>query len=150
MISKELEIPFYAKASIFLVGLFVFLTILYITQDIIIPIVFAIIIAIVLHPVVNFFIKKRIPKVIAILITITLTFYPNPFNSKLTIIMHTNIQNENNEFIIFNSSGDIILHSLLNEQISIFDTSNFSSDIYLYQVIQNKNIIQSGKLISKK
>ena len=74
MISKELEIPFYAKASIFLVGLFVFLTILYITQDIIIPIVFAIIIAIVLHPVVNFFIKKRIPKVIAILITITLTF----------------------------------------------------------------------------
>ena len=78
------------------------------------------------------------------------TIYPNPFNSKLTIIMHTNIQNENNEFIIFNSSGDIILHSLLNEQISIFDTSNFSSDIYVYQVIQNKNIIQSGKLISKK
>lgn len=78
------------------------------------------------------------------------TIYPNPFNSKLTIIMHNTMQNENNEFTIFNSLGEIILQSMLYKQISVFDTSNFLSDIYVYQITQNKYLIQSGTLISKK
>jgi len=66
------NIPFYAKVSIFIVGLFVFLYMLYIAQSIIIPLVFAIIIAIVLHPVVNFFTHKKINRLIAIIITLML------------------------------------------------------------------------------
>jgi predicted PurR-regulated permease PerM len=73
-IDKQLKLPFYAKATIFLVGLFVLLTILYIAQGIIVPLVFAIIIAIVLHPVVIFFLQIKINRVVAIIITLLLTF----------------------------------------------------------------------------
>ena len=74
MTDKELQLPFYAKASIFLIGLVAFLAILYIAQGIIVPIVFAIIIAILLHPVVNFLVRKKINRVVAILIALFLTF----------------------------------------------------------------------------
>lgn len=71
---KELKLPFYAKATIFLIGLFALLTMLYIAQGIIVPFVFAIIIAIVLHPVVNFFVRRKINRVLAIAITLFLSF----------------------------------------------------------------------------
>ena len=70
---KELKLPFYLKVTIFLVGLFTLVTILYIAQGIIVPLVFATIIAILLHPVVNFFVRFRLNRVIAILITLCLT-----------------------------------------------------------------------------
>jgi len=54
-------------------GTLALLTISYIARDIIVPLIFAIIIAIVLHPVVNFFIRKRINRIIAICITLVLT-----------------------------------------------------------------------------
>jgi predicted PurR-regulated permease PerM len=71
---EELKLPYYAKVTIFLVGLIALLAILYIAKSIIIPIVFAIIIAIVLHPVVNFFVRIKINRVLAIVITMLLTF----------------------------------------------------------------------------
>jgi predicted PurR-regulated permease PerM len=74
VIIEELKFPFYARATIFIIGLFALVTILYIAQAIILPLIFAIIIAIVLHPVVNFFVRIRINRVIAIIITLCLTF----------------------------------------------------------------------------
>ena len=74
MIDNELKLPFYAKTTIFLVGLFALFTILFIAQTIIIPIVFAIIIAIVLHPVVNFFVRIKINRIIAISLALFLTY----------------------------------------------------------------------------
>jgi Predicted permease len=71
---EELKQPFYTKVTILLVGLIAFLAIMYIAKSIIIPIVFAIIIAIVLHPVVNFFVRLKINRVLAIIITMFLTF----------------------------------------------------------------------------
>ena len=47
---------------------------LYIAKSIIVPLVFATIIAIVLHPVVNFFVRIKINRVVAIVITLFLTF----------------------------------------------------------------------------
>ena len=55
VINKELQLPFYAKASIFFIGLVAFVAILYIAQGIIVPLVFSIIVAILLHPTVNFY-----------------------------------------------------------------------------------------------
>ena len=72
-LTKELQLPFYAKASIFLIGLIALVAILYIAQDIIVPIVFAIIFAIVLHPVVNFFVQLKINRVIAIILSLVIT-----------------------------------------------------------------------------
>ncbi|MDD4993904.1 MAG: AI-2E family transporter [Paludibacter sp.] len=66
-------LPFYTKAGIFFVGLSALLAILYIAQGIIIPLVFSFIIAILLHPVVNFFVRLKINRVVAIIITMLLT-----------------------------------------------------------------------------
>lgn len=74
MINEKFTLPFYAKATIFLVGAFTFLTILYIAQSILIPLAFAIIISILLHPVVHFFVKRKINRLVAIIITIFLAF----------------------------------------------------------------------------
>ncbi len=75
MTDEELKLPFYAKATIFFIGFFALFTMLYIAKSIIIPVVFAIIIAIVLHPVVNFFVRIRINRVVAIVITSFLIFF---------------------------------------------------------------------------
>ena len=74
MINKDIKLPFYAKVSIFIIGLFTLFAILYIAQGIIIPLVFALIISIVLHPVVNFFVRIKINRIVAIIITLLLTF----------------------------------------------------------------------------
>jgi predicted PurR-regulated permease PerM len=73
MTDEKLKLPFYAKASILFIGLFALLTILYIAKGIVIPLVFAIIIAIVLHPLVNFFVGLKINRLVAIIITMLLT-----------------------------------------------------------------------------
>jgi predicted PurR-regulated permease PerM len=74
MIGNEVKIPVYAKAVILFIGLLALLALLYIAREIIVPLVFATILAIVLHPVVNFFVKRRINRVIAIVITLFLVF----------------------------------------------------------------------------
>jgi predicted PurR-regulated permease PerM len=72
--NEGLKLPLYLRAVIVLIGMAVLLTILYVARSIFVPIVFATILAIVLHPVVNFFVKKKINRVIAILFTLFLTF----------------------------------------------------------------------------
>jgi predicted PurR-regulated permease PerM len=72
LLIKEIKFPLYAKAVFLLVGLFVLVTMLYIARTIIVPVVFAVIIAIVLHPVVNFFRRHGINRVVAIVITLIL------------------------------------------------------------------------------
>lgn len=74
MVGKDISFPFYVKATILLLGISIFFAILYIAQDILIPLIFATIIAIVLHPVVIFFMRLRIRRVLAIVITLVLAF----------------------------------------------------------------------------
>ncbi len=74
MTDEKVKLPLYAKAVVYVVGLCALTAILYIAKDIIVPVVFALIIAIVLHPVVNFFVKKKINRVVGITITIFMTF----------------------------------------------------------------------------
>jgi predicted PurR-regulated permease PerM len=75
MISKTIEkYPFYAKIAFIFIGLFVFVYTISIAQSILIPIVYATILAILLNPIVNFFIKHKTPKIIAIGISVLLAF----------------------------------------------------------------------------
>lgn len=74
MISQPYKLPFYAKASLFIIGLLALFVMLYIARSIIVPIVFSFIMAIVLVPVVNFFVRIKINRVLAIVITLLLTF----------------------------------------------------------------------------
>ncbi len=74
MTDKNVKIPVSIRLSIVFIGLIAFFTVLHLGKSIIIPLVFANIIAIVLHPVVNMFVRIRINRVIAIIITLLLTF----------------------------------------------------------------------------
>ncbi|NDP22322.1 MAG: AI-2E family transporter [Paludibacter sp.] len=67
------KLPIFAKISLFCVGLYAFVAMLYIAQDIILPLLFSIIIATVLHPVVNLFVRIKINRVLAIALTLLLT-----------------------------------------------------------------------------
>ncbi len=66
---KVLKFPVYAKASLLFIGIFSLIAMLYIAKGIIVPFLFSIILAIVLHPVVNFLVRKKLNRVAAILIT---------------------------------------------------------------------------------
>lgn len=74
MNNKELTFPFFARPSIFIVGLVALLAILYIAQGIIVPFVFSIILSILLHPVVKFLVRNKINRVLAIVISLLLAF----------------------------------------------------------------------------
>lgn len=62
--------PFYIKAPLIVIGLYFLLQILYLTQSIVVPLVFSAIIAILLNPVVSRLVKLKIPRVLAILLSI--------------------------------------------------------------------------------
>ena len=65
---NSFKIPFYAKSALIFVSVFAFVFVMYIGQDIIIPIVYATIFAILLNPIVNFLLRKRMSKIVAITI----------------------------------------------------------------------------------
>lgn len=71
---RKMKIPMSVKAPLIFIGLFAFFAVMYIAKGIIVPIVLATIIAIVLHPLVNLFVRIKINRVLAIIITLFLTF----------------------------------------------------------------------------
>lgn len=71
---KEIVLPWYLRFAIVLIGFLALLTLLYLGQSIIIPLVFAVFFGIVLNPVVNLFVKLRINRVVAISLTLLCTF----------------------------------------------------------------------------
>src|SRR5450755_843054 len=73
MDNASVKLPAYLKIAQIFMGISVFFYILYIGQDIIIPLVFAIMIAILLNPVIFFLCRFEIPRVIAILLSLLVT-----------------------------------------------------------------------------
>lgn len=66
----EIKMPFYATASLVSIGLFTFIGLLFFSQKIIVPILYATIVAIVLGPVIRFFVRKGMNRVLAITLTL--------------------------------------------------------------------------------
>lgn len=66
----DIKLPFYAKASLIIIGMSTFVSILYLAQDIITPIIYSIILAIVLSPIVNFLVRKKMNRILAISLTL--------------------------------------------------------------------------------
>lgn len=60
------KLPYYAKVTIILIGMFVFISMLSILQEILLPFIYATISAILLSPVVNFLVRKKINQTVAI------------------------------------------------------------------------------------
>src|SRR6188768_1385023 len=68
--STKQSYPFYIKAPLILVGLYLFFYILYLLQDILVPFAFAALIAILLNPLCTRLRKWGVPKILAITISI--------------------------------------------------------------------------------
>lgn len=68
-----LKLPFYARVSLFLIGLYVLVSMLSVAQDIILPLLYGIILAILISPVVNVLVQKKINRVVAISGVLTIT-----------------------------------------------------------------------------
>jgi len=71
---KSLHFSFAVRLSILIVGLLSFVTVLYLAANILIPLVFSVIIAIVLSPVVDFLVKIRLNRIVAIFIVLLFSF----------------------------------------------------------------------------
>jgi predicted PurR-regulated permease PerM len=74
VINDKVNLPYYAKISLILIGLISFVAILYIAKSIILLLIFAVIIAVVLHPMVNFFVGFGVNRIISIVIVLMITF----------------------------------------------------------------------------
>lgn len=68
---NSFRIPFYAKTALIFISVFSFVYLMYIGQDIIVPVVYATIFAILLNPFVNYLIRKRVNKILAITIVVS-------------------------------------------------------------------------------
>ena len=65
-----MKLPFYAKMALLLVGLYVLVQILFVTQDIVLPFIFAAIFAMALSPAVNFLVKRKMNDTVAIMLVL--------------------------------------------------------------------------------
>ena len=64
--NDKINIPFYAKVALISIGFFAFGFAIHLGQDIIIPVVYAILLAILLNPLVSFFMGMRCNRIISI------------------------------------------------------------------------------------
>ena len=71
---NKTQLPFYLKISQILLGLVAFFFVMYIGQDIILPLIYATLIAVLLNPFVNYLCKHRCHRVLSILLSILLAF----------------------------------------------------------------------------
>ncbi len=67
------NLPFYAKASLIIIGLFVFVHMLALGRSIIVPLLFAVVISILLSSAVDFLVSKKIDRTLAISISLLAT-----------------------------------------------------------------------------
>jgi predicted PurR-regulated permease PerM len=68
-----MKFPFYAKISLLLIGLYVFISMLHTAQGIILPLIYAGIIAISISPIVNFLVNKKINRAVAIAVVLSMS-----------------------------------------------------------------------------
>jgi len=69
---RELQFPLYVKAPLVLLGLALAVFTIHIASEIIFPLFFAAIFAIMLHPVEQWLLRHRVPKLLAIMLTVVL------------------------------------------------------------------------------
>jgi len=71
----KLILPGYIKVTILLAGISALVAILYVAKSIVVPLVFAMIVAIVLHPLVSFLVRRKVNRLLAISIIMLITFF---------------------------------------------------------------------------
>ncbi|MEI7491276.1 MAG: ice-binding family protein [Bacteroidota bacterium] len=80
----------------------------------------------------------------------SVTIYPNPFKTSMTIMINDESLVYVVEFKLYNILGIDLINKTLVRNITKLETSNLPSGIYFYKLICNGKTIQSGRLISDK
>lgn len=73
MNDRSVQLPAYVKASLVIIGLYFFVSMLHLTKEILVPLVYATFLAIALSPVVDFLERKRFNRTLAIALVLTVT-----------------------------------------------------------------------------
>lgn len=118
MIEREIKFPVYAKATLVLIGLIAFVSILYIAKSIIVPLIFATIIAIVLHPIVNLLVRIKINRIVAISIVLSLTFLVIFF---LSAVIFRQIQQFSDTWPIISEKFAAIINQTITDAAVFYD-----------------------------
>lgn len=66
------KLPFYAKAALIFIAAYAFIYALFLCQQIVLPIIYALLIAILMDPLVNFLERKKVPKSVAVFLAVLL------------------------------------------------------------------------------
>ncbi len=66
MTETYIRLPFYAKMTFVLIGIFITIYMLYVGDEILVPLIFSLFISILLNPMVNWLERKKVPKLISI------------------------------------------------------------------------------------
>lgn len=74
---------------------------------------------------------------------------PNPFIDKINITLNQELKTNNSRLIIYNNLGKEVMNVFIYARTTTLDVSNLKTGVYIYKFIDNKEIIQTGKLISK-
>jgi len=114
--NADFKLPFYAKASVVVIGLFAFISMLYIAQNIIVPVIYATIIAVVLSPLVDFFIRKKINRIIAIILTLLIAILATAL---FVILLYTQMLQFGDSFGKLSGT----FHTLLDETVAWVSTT---------------------------
>lgn len=76
-----------------------------------------------------------------------ISIYPNPFTQSINVV--SNSENSNLELKIYNVLGTEILNKKITNKETNINVNNLSSGIYIYNLIENNNVIQTGKIVAK-
>ncbi|MEI6348729.1 MAG: ice-binding family protein [Bacteroidota bacterium] len=81
--------------------------------------------------------------------TKTFSVYPNPFSTRINVMIATNTEVNNAVIKIYNILGEEVMVKKITKQLTTLETNNLPSGIYLYTISDNSRTIQSGKLIAQ-
>lgn len=135
----EITFPFYAKASLVVLGLFALISMLAIGRQILVPLIFSTLAATLLSPLVNFLVSKRMNRALAITIILTVVFGVLVF---LAILLSNQI------FRFGNDLPDLVanFNNLINQVIAwVSHRFNISiSDVHIWMDTKGTEMIDGA------
>ena len=132
------EYPFYIKSTVILFGLILFMFVLFTLHDILVPLAFAAILAILLNPMVSWFTGKRIPKILAIILSMLIAII---FFGGILFFLSSQIMRFGDSIPILKEKFTSILGELQTWLMNDFGISSEKQMKYLNQAMENSKPI---------
>lgn len=141
--STTLKFPIYARIVLIGLGIYLFVSILYIGKELLLPVVFGMLVAILLHPVVNFFVRIKLNRLLAIIITMLISVV---LIAAFTMLMFAQLTNFSDSWPVFVER----ITSLFNDTIAwlpgYFDISADKMNVWILDT-KAKLLESSGTMI---